>query len=66
MTDTEKISEQRLALLTEAMEMLDDMRSRMGMFENQRYGRLHAKVTHHNRLNMRLHLALSGVDTTDV
>lgn len=49
MDDTTQISRQRLEMLLEAMEMLEDLRFHMGMFQNQRYGKLKGRVTLHTR-----------------
>jgi len=45
-----KISEQRLALLLDAMEQLHDMRIKMALFENQNYQKLKGRVAEHARL----------------
>lgn len=49
MDDIRKISEQRLELLLEAMEMLEDMRVHMALFRNQHYCKLKNRVTLHTR-----------------
>ena len=47
MDEVQKISGQRLALLLEAMEQLQDIRMKMAMFENQRYAKLKGRVAAH-------------------
>ncbi|WP_374949785.1 hypothetical protein [Mucilaginibacter sp.] len=49
MEKLKNINRQRLELLLQAMELLEDMHHKMGMFENQRYGKLKGKVTGHTR-----------------
>ncbi|MFD0765712.1 hypothetical protein ACFQZI_12690 [Mucilaginibacter lutimaris] len=49
MDDLKKISEQRLEMLLEAMEMLADLRPHMAMFRNQHYCKLRKRVTLHTR-----------------
>ena len=39
--------EQNKLYLQEALEMLDDMRHNLGLFEKQRYYRFRAKLEHH-------------------
>jgi len=50
MDEMKKISEQRLALLLNAMELLHDMRIKMALFENQHYQKLKDRVIEHTRL----------------
>jgi hypothetical protein len=50
MDELKKISEQRLALLLDAMEQLRDMRIKMALFENQNYQKLKGRVAKHTRL----------------
>jgi hypothetical protein len=50
MDEMKKISEQRLALLLDAMEQLHDMRIKMALFENQNYQKLKGRVAEHTRL----------------
>jgi hypothetical protein len=59
--DTKQVN----ALLDEAVELLDDLKGRFDMFENQRYWRLNKKIEHHYRLSSPLQTALSTIDTTD-
>ena len=49
MDDMMKICRQRLDLLLEAMEQLEDLQIKMAMFENQRYCKLKGRVTLHTR-----------------
>ena len=49
MDEIKKVSEQRLELLLEAMEMLEDMRKHMVLFGNQHYCKLKNRVTLHTR-----------------
>jgi len=47
MEDIKKISAQRLEMLLEAMEMLQELRGYMAMFRNQRYCKLQGRVDAH-------------------
>ncbi|WP_454804068.1 hypothetical protein [Mucilaginibacter phyllosphaerae] len=49
MEDIKKISAQRLEMLLEAMEMLQELRGYMAMFRNQRYCKLQGRVDDHTR-----------------
>jgi hypothetical protein len=49
MEEMKKISEQRLALLLDAMEQLHDLRIKMALFENQNYQKLKSRVVEHTR-----------------
>jgi serine protease inhibitor len=44
MSTTEQLSQQRLQLLSEALEMLEDMKIKMALFERQHYSKLKARV----------------------
>ncbi|HEK20173.1 hypothetical protein [Mucilaginibacter sp.] len=45
MTTTEQLSNERLQLLCEALELLEDMKIKMALFERQYYSKLKAKAS---------------------
>jgi hypothetical protein len=49
-------------MLLEAMEMLDDMHVKMGMFERQRYGKLKTQFEQHTSLNKELREGLNEIE----
>lgn len=49
MDDLKKISDERLEMLLEAMEMLEGLRVHMALFRNQYYCKLKNRVTLHTR-----------------
>ncbi|WP_186458674.1 hypothetical protein [Mucilaginibacter achroorhodeus] len=44
MSTTEQLSQERLQLLSEALELLEDMKIKMALFERQYYSKLKAKA----------------------
>ncbi|MBL4675244.1 MAG: hypothetical protein JKY70_03415 [Mucilaginibacter sp.] len=44
MTNAEQLNTERLQLLSEALEMLEDMKVKMALFERQHYSKLKARV----------------------
>ncbi|MFD0793238.1 hypothetical protein ACFQZX_06385 [Mucilaginibacter litoreus] len=65
MNTIEKLSEERLKLLHEAMEMLEDMKVKMAMFERQHYSKFKARVESHKQLNTCLHQVFNGIKVSD-
>jgi hypothetical protein len=61
----QKISEQRLALLLEALELLEDLRGKMALFQNQHYQNLKTRADMHTRLTEAQHLRLAEIETVD-
>lgn len=50
-------------LLFEAIEMLEELQFNMGMFQNQRFGKLKAKVEHQNKLLIRCRESLRSMSS---
>jgi hypothetical protein len=58
-------AKQVVALLDEAIELLDDLNGRLDMFENQRYWGLKKKVDRFKNIGEQLHTALDLIETAD-
>jgi hypothetical protein len=52
-------------MLSEAMEMLEDLKHHMGMFQTQRYGKLKGRVKQYQSLNESLRGGLNNIVTVE-
>ena len=52
-------------IAAEAIEMLEDIKHKFGLFEAQRFGKIKGKFSNYNQLSRQLSSALSAIDTTD-
>jgi hypothetical protein len=60
---SEMVQLRRIA--TEAIEMLEDIKHKFGLFEAQRFGNIKGKFSNYNQLSRQLSSGLSAIDTTD-
>lgn len=65
MDEMKKLCDERLDLLLQAMELLDDLRPGMALFNAQRYYRFKAIADAHTRLTEPQHIALAGIATAE-
>jgi len=64
MDDVKEIAQLRRIAL-EAIEMLEDVKHKFGLFENQRLGKIKGRLSDYNRLDKPLASSLSKIETSD-
>jgi hypothetical protein len=52
-------------IAAEAIEMLEDIKHKFGLFEAQRFGKIKGKFSDYNNLSRQLSSRLSAIDTSD-
>jgi hypothetical protein len=52
-------------IAAEAIEMLEDIKHKFGLFEAQRFGKIKGKFSNYNQLSRQLSSGLSAIETTD-
>ncbi|MDB5061965.1 MAG: hypothetical protein JWP67_1808 [Mucilaginibacter sp.] len=52
-------------IAAEAIEMLEDVKHKFGLFEAQRFGKIKGKFANYNKLSNQLSSGLSAIETSD-
>jgi hypothetical protein len=52
-------------IAAEAIEMLEDIKHKFGLFEAQRFGKIKGKFSNYNKLPEQLSSRLSAIETSD-
>jgi hypothetical protein len=52
-------------IAAEAIEMLEDIKHKFGLFEAQRFGKIKGKFSHYNKLSDQLSSGLSAIETSN-